>query len=390
LAAFEYVAVDPAGRRHSGLISADSQRLARRELRLKDLLAIDVKPVSEGASASARAGGGRLSERERVLIVRQLAALLSSGVPVESALAAVASDAPKRAQRALFAVKTEVTEGARLSEALRVAPNAFPPLVVAVVASGEASGRLGDVMERLATQLERAHQMRQKIQAALIYPAFLFVMALGMVTALLVVIVPRLVDQFELFGSQLPPLTRAVIAVSDAVRHQGAFWGAAILIGMFMLSRLQKAAPVARRMDKFVLGLPVVGSLVQIASAARFARVYATLAGSGATALEALSGARAAAGNGVIAAAADQIAVRVQDGGSLAAALKETGAFPSIMTHMVTSGEAGRDVAGMMERAAGYLDADFETRSATLLSLLEPVIILFLGGLIGLIVLAVA
>ncbi len=169
MAAFEYIAVDTDGKRHSGMVSADSQRQARRDLRLKDLLAIDIRPVSETAAAAQRAGGAKLNARERVLMVRQLAALLSSGVPVESALAAVASDAPKRVQRALFAVKSEVTEGARLSDALRVAPHAFSPLVIAVVASGESSGRLGDVMERLATQLERAHQMRQKIQAALIY-----------------------------------------------------------------------------------------------------------------------------------------------------------------------------------------------------------------------------
>ncbi len=387
--AFEYVAVDGHGRRQKGIISADSPRSARRELRLRDLMALDVIPVSEKAATASRIGG-RISDKQRVLLVRQLSVLLQSGLPVEQALAAAAEDAATpQTQRVLHAIKTEVTEGGRLADAMAVTPKAFPPLVRSVVAAGEVSGRLGDVTERLATYLERSHQLRQKVQAALIYPAVLGVMAAGMIIAMMLFVVPRLVEQFDLFDADLPLITRLVIGLSETLQSHG-LW---IAVGLAMLAvavaRAIRLPAIRRSLDRYSLSIPVVGPLNRTVCAGRFARVFATLSGSGATVLEALGGAKGAAGNLVFSDAADQIAERVREGGSFASALKATGVFPPMMVHMVSSGEAGRDIPGMMTRAADFLDAEFETGSATLLSLLEPLIIVVLGGLVGLIVLSV-
>ena len=387
--AFEYVAVDGHGRRQKGIISADSPRSARRELRLRDLMALDVIPVSEKAATASRIGG-RISDKQRVLLVRQLSVLLQSGLPVEQALAAAAEDAATpQTQRVLHAIKTEVTEGGRLADAMAVTPKAFPPLVRSVVAAGELSGRLGDVTERLATYLERSHQLRQKVQAALIYPAVLGVMAVGMIIAMMLFVVPRLVEQFDLFDADLPLITRLVIGLSETLQSHG-LW---IALGLAMLAvavaRAIRLPAIRRSLDRYSLSIPVVGPLNRTVCAGRFARVFATLSGSGATVLEALGGAKGAAGNLVFSDAADQIAERVREGGSFASALKATGVFPPMMVHMVSSGEAGRDIPGMMTRAADFLDAEFETGSATLLSLLEPLIIVVLGGLVGLIVLSV-
>lgn len=387
--AFEYVAVDGHGRRQKGIISADSPRSARRELRLRDLMALDVIPVSERAATASRIGG-RISDKQRVLLVRQLSVLLQSGLPVEQALAAAAEDAATpQTQRVLHAIKTEVTEGGRLADAMAVTPKAFPPLVRSVVAAGELSGRLGDVTERLATYLERSHQLRQKVQAALIYPAVLGIMAVGMIIAMMLFVVPRLVEQFDLFDADLPLITRLVIGLSETLQSHG-LW---IAVGLAMLAvavaRAIRLPAIRRSLDRYSLSIPVVGPLNRTVCAGRFARVFATLSGSGATVLEALGGAKGAAGNLVFSDAADQIAERVREGGSFASALKATGVFPPMMVHMVSSGEAGRDIPGMMTRAADFLDAEFETGSATLLSLLEPLIIVVLGGLVGLIVLSV-
>ena len=387
--AFEYVAVDGHGRRQKGIISADSPRSARRELRLRDLMALDVNPVSEKSAQSGRVSG-RISEKQRVLLVRQMSVLLQSGLPVEQALAAAAEDAATpQTQRVLHAIKTEVTEGARLADAMSVAPRAFPPLVRSVVSAGELSGRLGEVMERLATYLERSHQLRQKVQAALIYPAVLGVMATGMIIAMMLFVVPRLVEQFDLFDADLPLITRVVISLSETLQAHGILIALVLATLVFASVRAVKLPAVRRSLDRYSLAMPIIGPLNRTVCAGRFARVFATLSGSGATVLEALTGARGAAGNLVFSEAADQIADRVREGGSFAGALKATGVFPPMMVHMVSRGEAGRDIPGMMTRAADFLDNEFETGSATLLSLLEPLIIVVLGGLVGLIVLSV-
>ena len=387
--AFEYVAVDGHGRRQKGIISADSPRSARRELRLRDLMALDVNPVSEASAKVSRITGG-VSEKQRVLLVRQLSVLLQSGLPVEQALAAAAEDASTpQSQRVLHAIKAEVTEGARLADAMAIAPRAFPPLVRSVVSAGEMSGRLGDVTERLATYLERSHQLRQKVQAALIYPAVLGVMAVGMIIAMMLFVVPRLVEQFDLFDADMPLITRIVISMSETLQAHGILIALVLTTCVFGIVRSLRLPVIRQAIDRYSLNLPVVGPLNRTVCAGRFARVFATLSGSGATVLEALAGAKGASGNLVFSEAADQIADRVREGGSFAGALKATGVFPPMMVHMVSSGEAGRDIPGMMTRAADFLDTEFETGSATLLSLLEPLIIVVLGGIVGLIVLSV-
>ena len=389
MAAFEYVALDMDGKRRSGVISADSARSARKELRLRDLMVLNVSPVSE-KQTKVQVLHNRIGEKQRVLLIRQLSVLLKSGLAVEQALAACAgNENTVNVQKAVHTVRADVVEGARLSDAMRLAPDAFPSLVRSVTAAGEMSGQLGDIMERLATYLERTYQLRQKVRAALIYPALLSIMALGMVTALMVVVVPRLVEQFDLFDAKLPMITRIVIALSNGVREYGLFILLALGLAVFFGVRLLRQPAVQRQLDGFVLRLPLIGPMVRTVSAARFARVFATLSASGATALEALEGAKGAAGNAIVADAADFIGERVREGGSFSAALSATGVFPPMMVHMVTSGEAGRDLPGMMNRAADFLDTEFETGSAAMLSIAEPLIIVLLGGVVGLIVLSI-
>lgn len=389
MAAFEYVALDAEGKRRSGIISADSARSARKELRLRDLMVLNVDPVAEKQSKTV-VRRGRLSDKQRVLLVRQLSVLLKSGLAVEQALGACAgNENPVSVQKAVHTVRADVVEGARLSEAMALAPDAFPPLVRAVTAAGEMSGQLGEIMERLATYLERSYQLRQKVRAALIYPALLTVMAMGMVIALMVVVVPRLVEQFDLFDAQLPLLTRIVIGLSNGVREYGLIILLVLAALVFLGARLLRQPAMRRSLDRFVLRLPLIGSQTRTVAAARFARVFATLSASGATILEALEGAKGAANNTVIADATDFIAERVREGGSLSSALSATGVFPPMMVHMVTSGEVGRDVSGMMNRAADFLDTEFETGSAALLALAEPLIIVLMGGIVGLIVMSI-
>ncbi len=391
MAAFEYTAIGADGRRTKGVISADSPRAARKELRLRQLTPLKVAETRGEEAAGALKIRGGLSAKQRALITRQLAMLLQSEMTVEQALAAAAGDGENPATRKLLlGMRAQVMEGNRLADAMLSAPKAFPPLYRSVVAAGEASGKLGEVMERLADYLEKTYKLRTKVQSALIYPAVLGVMALGMVTALMVFIVPRLIEQFDMLGAdRLPLITRVVIAASNFVRDYGLIMLAVIVIGGFLFQRAARTLAVKHAIDRVVLRVPFFGSMNRTVSAARFARIYATLSGSGAPVLESLSAAKGAMTNSVFANAADDIAEAVREGRSFSGAMRTTGVFPAVMTHMVASGEAGRNLPGMMNRSAEFLEAEFENASSVALGLLEPLIIIILGVVVGLIVLSI-
>lgn len=390
MAAFEYVAVDASGKRSKGIIAADSARAARRALRMRELVPVDVLPVSGKAGSAGKSAGGTLSEKDRTLLARQLAVLLQAGLTVDQALTAASSDETRPDTIAILQrVRSEVAEGATFAHALASAPKAFPPLFRSVVASGELSGRQGEVMERLAVYLENTWRLRQKVRSALIYPALLSIMALGMVAMLMVAVVPRLVEQFDMFEADLPWLTEQVIGVSNLLRSWGWLILLAAVAGVWFLIRASRTPVIKRRLDRIALGLPIIGNMTRTVAAARFARIFSTLSSSGATVLESLQAARGSMTNSVFQDAADQIADKVREGGSFAVALKATGAFPAMMVHMVASGEVGRDIPGMMTRSADFLESEFETATSTALSLMEPLIIVVLGGLVGLIVLSI-
>ncbi len=392
MAAFEYTAIGPTGKREQGIISADTPRAARRELRLRQLTPLEVNQA-KSAQESRFNFSNRLSVKERTLITRQIAMLLQAGLTVEEALAATASEGGKPATRKLLlGVRSEVMEGFSFADALSHAPQAFPKLYRAVVAAGEASGRPGEVMEQLAEYLERARKVRQQVTSALIYPAVLSVMAISMVTALMIFVVPRMIEQFDVFGADLPALTRGVVAVSEFLQN----WGVAMLIVLMLIGigiwQALKVKTIRRRVDAALLRLPIIGTMQRTVLAARFARIYATLATSGATVLESLAGARGAMTNLVFVDATDKIAESVTEGGSLSGAMRSSGVFPPLLSHMAASGEAGGasgNLPEMMNRAATYLEEDFEASTNMALSLLEPAIIIVMGGIVGTIVLSI-
>ena len=391
MATFEYVALDAEGRRTRGVIAADSLRAARREIQRRKLSPVRLTPAAQ----RTRAGGMRLSRRARissadmVLLTRQLALLIGAGAPADEALASVAQQTEKpAAARALHAVRAQVTEGRRLSEAF-AREGDFGTLYVSVVAAGESAGALGPVLERLATHLEKTQAIRRKAMTALIYPAVLAVVALGVIAALMAFVVPQIVDQFSAMGAELPLLTRLLIGASHFVRDFGLPVLALIVLGAFGFARALKGAAFRRRVDALVLRLPVIGRLSRIAAAARFARTFATLTGSGAPVMEALTAARDSAHNLVLQAAIDSVARDVREGASLSAAMGRTGAFPPLMVHMAASGEQSGALPVMFGKAADYLENEFETATGMALNLLEPMVVVVMGGAVAAIVLAV-
>ena len=393
MAAFEYVALDDTGRKKKGVVSADSLKSARRELRRMALTPLTVEPTAEKKGEGVNGSSQRaqkLSAQELVLSTRQLAMLIGSGSPVEQAIAAVASASDKPATRSVLAsVRASVVEGRSLSEALRTREKSFPKLYRSIVAAGESAGALGPVLERLADYLEDSEKTRRKVTSALIYPAVLAVVAISVVIALMVFVVPRVVEQFDTLGQELPLLTKIVVGVSDFLIQYGAFLGLGVLALILLFTQALRNEAVRRRVDGFTLSLPIVGRLARAVSAARFSRTFATLANSGAPVLDCLVAARETTPNLLLRDAVDTIIEDVREGGSLSAAMAKTKMFPPLAVHMASSGEAGGKLGLMFDKGAEYLENDFESASAVALGLLEPLITVFMGGMVLVIIMSI-
>lgn len=388
MAAFDYSALDPRGRSLSGTIAAGSEREARERLVQRHLVPVRLSP----AAAAPQRGTllrGRFGARELTLVTRQLATL-ATVAPLEEALRTIGTQAEKPAvRRVLLSTHAAVVEGFRLSEAMARQGNAFPPLYRAMVAAGEGTGALPDILERLADLLERQQQVRSRLVTALVYPAALALVALLVVIALMTFVVPKVVEQFDSMGRELPWLTRAVIGVSELMTGWG--WAIATLLVAAAAAFAQALRRPGFRLgvDAALLRAPLLGKLIRDVHAARLSRTLAIMVASGLPLMEGLTVTARTVGNRVLRAATEDMAEAIRGGGSLSAAMRRAGVFPPTLLYMATSGENSGRLAPMLERAADYLEREFATFTAAALSLLEPAIIVAMGGLVALIVLSI-
>ncbi len=394
MAAFEYEALDTAGKRTRGLLSADSEAAARRELRRRRLAPLSVSRAGEGGAAKGLVerltGPAPMGQRELMGTTRQLATLIGAGMPVEEAVGVVGSQASGTATaRVLMGVRAKVTEGERLSEAMTANGRSFPPVYRAMVAAGESAGGLGQVLDRLADYLEKADQFKRRVSSALVYPAVLATMAILVVIFLLTFIVPEIADQLDSMGQTLPALTSIVIALSDFL---GRTWpillGVALTVIVGLVVALQRE-PVRKVRDAALLKLPLLGGFMAKTEAARFARTMGILIEAGAVLPDALRASRKAAANLAFQDVIGGIIDQVETGRGLADSLRATRTFPPILVYMVAAGERSGRLAEMFERAADHLEADVDGAVTTGLSLLEPGIIIFMAAVVLTIVLAI-
>ena len=394
MAAFEYEALDVGGRLRRGVVTADSAKLARRELRGNQLSPIKLAAVQK--DSSERGVSGATKSKVKVGIsdlasaTRQIATMAGTGAPLDESLNAVAQQTEHVGLRqVLLTVRSDVREGRRFADALARHPGVFSPLYVALAAAGELSGSLAIVLDRLANHLEKAARVRSKVIAALAYPCALAFVAAGAVALLVAFVVPKVVEQFTGMGQELPLLTRGLMAVSSAVANYGAVAVAACFGLAYVTSRRLRDATVRRRVDRNLLRLPLIGRLIRKLEASRLARTLATLISGGVPVLDALSSAHAVVGNRAIADAVGAMIVAVREGESVAAALRRSGLFPPVVAHMAATGESTGRLDAMLEKAAEQLEREFEDSTGMVISLLEPGIIVVMGGLVALIVLAI-
>ena len=393
MASFDYVAADAGGRTVTGSLAAADEAAARSLLARRRLMPLELVPTL-GASARQASDGlpravARLSGKTLALTTRQLATLVSVA-PIEEAVRTMALQADKPAvRRVLEGVHGGVLEGRRLSEAMGLQGQAFPPLYRAMVSAGESSGALGPILERLADGMERDQTVRGKVVTALVYPTVLAVVALGVIGALMTFVVPKVVDQFADMNQTLPLLTRLVIGLSDLMRNWS--WLAAVIIvaGGLAGAALIRNPKHRLRLDGALLRLPVVGRLTRDLHGAKMARTLSTIIAAGLPVLEGLTITARTVSNRRLRQATETMADAVREGGGLSAAMRRADVFPPILVYMTASGESSGRLEPMLDRAADYLEREFATFTAVMLSLLEPAIIVVMGGVVALIVLSI-
>lgn len=387
--AFQYQALDAAGRTVSGVVQADTARQARIQLRAQGLLPSAVDQVH--ARERARQGWARgLSSAELSLVTRQMATLLASGLTLEQSLNALIEEAAEPMTREVLAgVKTELTAGSSLAGALGAYEKTFPDFYRALVHGGEESGALPTVLQHLADYLDARQAMRQKTSLALLYPVLVTSVAIMIVTGLLIYVVPQVVQVFQQSRQSLPLLTRALIGLSDFLRATWPYL-VAIIVGIAAVARMAlRRAAARRRWHVLLLRMPWLGSLIRGVNTSRFASTLAILVGGGVPLLSALNSGARVMTNMVMREAIEGAIERVREGESLARALGLTRAFPPLMVHLVASGEVSGKLEQMLQRVAQLETQALERRLAVFLTLLEPVMILVMGGIVLLIVLAI-
>ena len=391
MARFAYKALDAGGRQSEGTLDADSPRAARTVLRGRGL-----QPLVVAAAMGGDAGGIsrwrplRLRESDLALLTRQWATLLASGLTMEQALSALIEQAETTPARVIMTgVRGEVLSGYTLRAALDCHPTTFPMTYRATVAAGEKSGELATVMMQLADFLERRHALHQKTLQAMLYPAIVTIVALAVIVGLMTYVVPQVVAVFQQGKQALPPLTRGLIAMSAFLRQWGVLLLAAGALALILARLALRREEIRRRWDAWLLGLPVLGRHLRTLETTRFAGTLAILVGSGVPLLSALDAGRQVLSRLPLAEAVAAAADRVREGQSLATALAATRQFPALLVHMIANGEATGRLDQLLDRAARLQQADAENRTLFITTLLEPVLLLTMGGIVLLIVLAV-
>jgi general secretion pathway protein F len=381
--AFEYTALDTGGREKKGILEGDTPRQVRQQLREKQLLPVTITEVAAKEAKEQRKTfkfGGRVSTSDLALFTRQLATLVRAALPLEESLLAVSQQTEKpRVQNIIMGVRSKVMEGHTLADGFADFPRVFPEIYRATVSAGEQSGHLDTILERLADYTESREEIRQKIMGAMLYPIALTVMCFGIVSALLVYVVPKVVSVFESSHAQLPFITRALIGLSDFFRDYGLYFlVAGVLGGMALLRWLKKPGP-RRRYHRLMLRVPIIGKLTRGFNTARFTRTLSILTASSVPVLEALRISGEVVTNLPMRDAVNEAALRVREGAPIGRSLAQSKLFPPMTIHLISSGEASGQLENMLERSSMSQERELDGVLTALVGLLGPLLIVLMG-----------
>lgn len=403
MAAFSYQAIDAKGKKVKGVIEGDSERHVRSQLRARDLKPLDVKSTRQSATKSGGGGasggssflgmsfgGPSLGYRDVSLITRQLASLVQSGLPLDEVLAAAAKQSRKPAIKTIvLQIRSRVLEGLSLAQAMAEMPKVFDNLYRAMIKAGESSGYLGPVLDQLADYTERSQETKQKLKGAMIYPLVMVVVAIGVVTLLMVKVVPQLVGLFERNKQDLPVITEVLIGSSNFLVNYGIFLLFGLIAVGVLITKLLQDPKRKKHWHKVQLRIPVIGEFILQAETSRYASTLGLLAASGVPLLEGLKIAAQVLTNTNMRAASAEVATSVQEGMSLNKALEQVDVFPPLLVQMVASGEANGKLDEQLLHVARNQERELNFSVDAVMGLLEPAMILFMALVVGFIVMAI-
>jgi len=389
---FDYKVRDADGRMVKGQLEADSIPLVAARLRDMGYAPVEIKPVSLNLRREINIPGvtDRVALKDVALMSRQLATMVSAGLTLVRALGVLADQIESKPLRdAMLQVRTDVEQGSSLSTSLEKLPKVFPPLYIAMVRAGEVGGQLDSVLLKLSTTLEKQVELRQKVRSAMAYPTIVFCAVIVIVTAMMIFIVPIFKRLFTSLNGTLPLPTRVVIGISNIV---ASFWllvVIAVIILIVVLMRRWIATPSGRRKwDAFKLRPPVFGPLTHKVALARFCTTFSSLLSAGVPVIEALDIVSINAGNQVVADALIGAQEGVREGKNLSSILAQYPVMPIMLTQMVETGEESGALDDMLDKVATFYDNEVNATVDSLTSILEPLIILFMGACIGAIVIS--
>lgn len=384
MGAFEYTALDAAGKERRGVIEGDTARHVRSQLRDQRLLPVTVTEVQEDEKRGGRrfsfSFGTGVSATDLSLLTRQLATLVRAGLPLEEALLAVSQQSEKpRVQRILIGVRAKVMEGHPLATGLAEFPRVFPEIYRATVSAGEQAGHLDEVLERLADYTENREVLRQKVLGALLYPIVLTVLCFGIVSILLVFVVPKVTEVFDSYRAALPFITRVLIALSEFFREWGIWLLLALPLVVWLLRRRLRRPEVRLKVDRTQLRLPIIGRIARGFNTARFTRTLSILTSSSVPVLEALRIAGSVINNLPMREAVATATLRVREGAPIGRSLAASRLFPPMTIHLISSGESSGELDTMLERAAVSQERELDSLLTALVGLLGPLLIILMG-----------
>ena len=393
--AFAYIELKETGRKGQGTIDATSAADARRKLRAAGIHVLEIASGSSDhrhqvAQGSRSVGFRRIKQHDLSSATWQLATLLHAGIPLVPALSGLIEQLGSRPLARIFAqVRDRVSEGTALAKAMEEYPAVFSEIFISMVRAGEATGRLENVLSRLAEMSEKRSQLINKVKSAMVYPFFMAVVGLAVVVFIFAFVIPSITKLFLEMNRQLPWPTVMLIRISDFMQHYS--WVLAIVLGIFVtvLVFWLKTTTGRRVWDQLKLKCPLVGDLTLKIVISRFSRTLAVLLASGLTIVEALDLGRRVIGNTVIASVVDKAKEAISRGERIADSFRKSGYFPPIVIHMIAAGESSGSIEEGLTNVANVFDNEVEATVKALTSLLEPLMIIFLGAIVGFIVLAI-
>ena len=398
MASYSYQALDRNGRTKKGLIQAETERQVVEQLHAKNLVPLSFERhqmASDSQDTHLKTGAKslftkRLNNSDLCQITQQLSTLLQASLPLDDALQAVIEQSHKNViKTVLNQVLAHVNEGLALAQALAHHPKSFPAAYVATVAAGEQSGNLAKVLERLATYTEQVQATQSRIQLALLYPSMIMLVALGVLVLLLTYVVPQVIEVIINMDQELPTLTIGLISVSGFIKTKGVYLLLFSLLALIIFNSALKNPKIKLIVHQILLKTPLIGPYLAIFNAARFSKTLALLTASGVPIVDAFKGAQAVVGNLYLRQHINAAGLSIREGSSIFLALKERPILPPIALHLVASGETSGRLAQMLDQAANQLDTQLQRSIGVALSLIEPLMMLVMGGLVLVIVMAI-